>query len=116
MKFRVGVVALILGALSLTGIAPAREAYDQHRRIEQSEKKLAALKNENARLEERLTRLKDPDYVEKLAREQLGLVKPGETAYVVVAPPPPTSTVAGEPEKPRSFVAKSWTWLKQLFS
>jgi len=38
--------------------------------------------------------LQTPAYIEKLAREQLGLVRPGEIAILIVrppAPPPPPS-------------------------
>lgn len=43
----------------------------------------------NTRLEERVVLLKTDLGVEEVAREKLGLVKPGELAYAVVPPPPP---------------------------
>lgn len=36
----------------------------------------------NQSLKEERDRLKTPEYVEKLAREELGLVKPGEVPYI----------------------------------
>ena len=42
---------------------------------------LKELRAENARLREELSRLDDPEAVEKLAREKLGLVKEGEKVY-----------------------------------
>lgn len=44
--------------------------------------KLEQAKSANQELEAERERLLAPAYVEKLAREQLGLVKPGEIPYV----------------------------------
>ncbi|MDU4961244.1 MAG: septum formation initiator family protein [Sporomusaceae bacterium] len=43
---------------------------------------LEQAKNRNQQLQAEKELLLLPDYVEKLAREQLGLVKPGEVPYV----------------------------------
>lgn len=51
------------------------------------------LKFVNARLEERVALLRTDEGVEEVAREKLGLVKPGELAYAVVPPPPPQFVV-----------------------
>lgn len=57
-------------------------------------------------LEERERRLKDPEELELLAREELGLVKPGEIPFVVVTPEPdiakPTEPGSGDGDG-RSF-------------
>ena len=45
---------------------------------------LDALRDENARLRESARRLKeDPSTIESLAREELGLVRPGELLFIV---------------------------------
>jgi len=52
------------------------------------------LQKQNAVLREEMKLLQTPAYIEKLAREQLGLVRPGEIAILIVrppAPPPPPS-------------------------
>lgn len=113
-RLRTGVVAVVLGALALASLAPIRQAYTQNQRINSEEAKLQALEIENARLRERLERLNDPDYVEKLAREQLGLVKPGEISYVVVPPAPSTATAHAPPAKPRSLWQKMGDWWRGL--
>jgi cell division protein FtsB len=100
-RLRLGVLGLLVGSLALTGLAPIRQAYYQRQSIHEEEVRLQALEKRNSILESRLARLRDPAYMEKLAREQLGVVKPGETSYVVVPRPMP---VAPEP-KP---VQKSW--------
>ena len=43
---------------------------------------LAQFRQINTTLKEERDALNDPRYVEKLAREELGLVKPGETPYI----------------------------------
>jgi cell division protein FtsB len=45
---------------------------------------LADLKNENAALREKMRRLnEDPDAIEAIAREDLGLIRPGEILVVI---------------------------------
>ena len=49
-------------------------------RQEQLEAEIAALKRENIRLVQEAKRLReDPSYAEAVARQQFGLVRPGET-------------------------------------
>ena len=82
--------------------------------MRQEQIRLQELEERNAELRSRLERLNDPAYREKLAREQLGVVRPGETAYVVV-PPPPSDDSAGRPEAaPRGWAARALDWLQQL--
>ena len=50
-----------------------------------------SLQQQNAILREEMKLLHTPKYVEKIAREQLGLVKPGEMAVLIVRPPAPPS-------------------------
>jgi cell division protein FtsB len=47
--------------------------------VETLEREVGALRVETARLTADVDRLRtDPDYIEQIAREKLGLVKPGE--------------------------------------
>jgi cell division protein FtsB len=52
-----------------------RETQSTHMQLQQ-------LQQANITLNEELNALQDPKYVEKLAREELGLVKPGEIPYL----------------------------------
>ncbi|MDP8958849.1 MAG: septum formation initiator family protein [Actinomycetota bacterium] len=81
--------ALLLVALAavLTYVFPFRRIMTQQRAVELAEHKLAVLREENARLEDRAAALRTPAEVERIAREEFGLVRPGEVAYVVVSPP-----------------------------
>ena len=84
------VVALILLTLA---VAPLRALIDHRNDLARLEQQAELLAERNARLEARIERFTDPTYLEQLARECLGMVRPGETAFVMVptrgAPPSP---------------------------
>lgn len=46
------------------------------------------LKKLNAQLREEIRLLNTPEYIERVAREQLGLIRPGEIAVILVRPTP----------------------------
>ena len=102
-------VALVLGLVGAMAIQPTRQLLAQRDRIGAMSGGLNALERDNRRLEERLERLNDPDFLEQEAR-RVGLVRPGETTYVVVPPsrkelrgdnkPGARPEVAAEPDDP----------------
>ena len=53
--------------------------YQEKQHIEQQ---LQELQQKNDELEQEKAKLQDPKNIENVAREQLGLVKPGEVPYV----------------------------------
>ncbi len=106
---------LLLGALAavLTYVFPFRQIIAQQRAVAQAEESLAVLRSENDRLEAEVAALQTPTEVERMAREQFGLVMPGEVAYVVVSPPDEflerdQTQVAAEPEDPAARVLPPW--------
>jgi cell division protein FtsB len=67
-----------VGEKGLVEIVKARQDY---RRLEAS---LARVRTENGRLRERARLLReDADTVERVAREQLGLIRPGERLFIL---------------------------------
>ena len=111
------VVALIAVVVVLAGIFPFRQIIAGNREVGTAEQKLEALREENAVLEARIAALQTPQEVERLAREQFGLVMPGEIGYVVVTPPwesdlgnPPAADPAAGPEG-RSWWQHLWDFL-----
>ncbi len=60
-----------------------RLQYQHERERATVEAELTGLKERNVELREQIDLLKTPEGVEELARENLGLVKPGEQPYVV---------------------------------
>lgn len=54
--------------------------------IESLQREIAAIELRNQQLEEEILNWQSPEYVERVAREELGLVKPGETVYILAQP------------------------------
>lgn len=82
-------------------------------RLDREAARLEALKRDfqeqNAILREEIKLLATPQYIEKLAREQLGLVKPGEVAILIVQPRPHSpATPARRQQDSRSPVGRLW--------
>src|SRR6267143_1430619 len=66
-------------------------------------------------LQAEILALHTPEYVEKLAREQLGLVKPGEIAFLIVQPPADTPPGRPLPQDTRERPAPArGDWLSGL--
>ncbi len=80
------VFLLVLGLLAAMAIEPTLELIQQNERIARMKAELEAIESTNERLERRIGRLDDPDFLEQKAREQIGLVRPDETTYLVVPP------------------------------
>jgi len=92
---------LLLGAivLGVALLAPPFENYVVARqRVAVLEQQAIALESENLRLERRITDLDDPLTIELLAREQQGLVRPGEVPYVLLAPEVDAPRIRDVPE------------------
>jgi cell division protein FtsB len=79
-------VLLVLGLAGAMAIQPTRQLFAQRERIAEMSEQLRETRLANERLARYVRRLKDPDYLEQQARAQLGLVRPGETSFVVMPP------------------------------
>ncbi|MCU1346604.1 MAG: hypothetical protein JWL70_2870 [Acidimicrobiia bacterium] len=84
-----GLATLAIAAL-VVFVFPTRRWVDQRSAIAQREQTLATLQNDNAALTARIAALQNGSEVERIAREQYGFVRPGQSAYVVLTPPAPT--------------------------
>ena len=80
------VFLLVLGLLAAMAVEPTMELMQQNERIARMKAELRAIDSTNRRLERRIARLDDPDFLEQVAREQIGLVRPDETTFLVVPP------------------------------
>ena len=79
------VVATVLALVIVSG--PIQTWLAQRDLVEQREGVLEVLEEENAALSDRVRDLHDPDTIEAEAREQQGMVRPGQVPYVIVPPP-----------------------------
>jgi cell division protein FtsB len=85
-------LTIVIGVLVLS-IAPAQMYFEQKAELARVERQAAALERKNEALAARAEQLRDDAFLERLARQCLGMVKLGEIAFVVVpevgAPEPP---------------------------
>ena len=82
----VPVVLLMVAAALFSNLFPFRQMLAADRAIAAAEADLAALEAENERLAADLEALRTPEEIERLARNELGYVFPGEQGFVVVEP------------------------------
>ncbi len=75
---------MIALAVMLLMIAPLRGYLDERSQLADLRFHATQLDEQNATLQARIAQLSDVTYLELLARECLGMVKPGETAFVIV--------------------------------
>jgi len=85
----IGGGATLVGVLAVA-VFPTSTYLDQRAATDEAEQRLEVLRDQNASYEEQIERLQTPEEIERLAREQYNLVRPGEEAYAVLpAPLPP---------------------------
>lgn len=106
---------LVMGAAFLTQVVPYGQIVDSQRQVEEARAELKQLESENATLQADVEALQTDGEIERLAREKLGYVRPGETAYVVLDPPgteeeTTPSEPAPEPEE-KTWVDEIWEFL-----
>jgi len=84
-------IAVFLSAVF--AVAPMRAYLHQRAELSDLEHQTQLLQQQNTDLERRIADLNDPATLERLARECLGMVRPGEIAFVPIpkghAPTPP---------------------------
>ena len=108
------VTVLFLGVL-LGGVFPTRTWLAQRSATEGAEEQLAVLREQNDVLEERVALLHRDTEIERLAREQYNLVRPGEEAYAVL--PPPASDLPPPPAEAddRNLLERAWDGITGIF-
>lgn len=93
MSGRALVLLLLVLVVMTFAIAPLRAYLAERSQLAELLVQADELEASNAALARRIERLNDPEYLERLARECLGMVEPGETAFMTVpkvgAPHPP---------------------------
>jgi cell division protein FtsB len=107
---RGALLLLVMFALAAAAVYPLRQYVSQADRIQRLQDKQRALEAENQRLEQQRARLKDPAYVQQLAKRDFQLVEPGEEAWLVTGTPPTTRAAPAppppEPESP--WYKRAW--------
>ena len=105
---------LIVGlAGTLSGVIPFRDIIARNRQVEHNQTQLDAIRSENELISQQIAALESTAGVERLAREQFGLVYEGEVSYIVEVTPV-DSVVAdaplGMPDR-RPWFQRMWDYL-----
>ncbi|MCX6718507.1 MAG: septum formation initiator family protein [Candidatus Staskawiczbacteria bacterium] len=87
-------------------------------KINDEQKQIEDIKKSSQNLRDEIANSDNKDYLEKIAYEQLGQARPGETVYSFISPPEKTKPV----QKPQNFwdaftgwLSQSWSWIKSKF-
>ncbi|HSJ28449.1 MAG TPA: septum formation initiator family protein [Acidimicrobiia bacterium] len=94
--FLISVAVLVVAVAVTTNALPLRQIVDQQQEVAEARATLDQLNRENAILTDQVTALQTPVEIERLAREKLGYVRPGEAAYVVIEEEAPPATFPSE--------------------
>ncbi len=108
----VALLFLVVGAAFLTQVVPYRQIIDSHRQVDAARTQLSSLEAENRLLQADVDALQTDAEIERLARDKLGYIKPGETAYVVLDPPADTTL---KPAPQPAPAAPEKTWVDRLW-
>ena len=89
-RFAVAAVAVLALGLALFAGRNTIVLWQMQREIATAERDVARLGAQQKKLEELAERLRnDPAYIEKVAREEMGMVREGETVLKFPSQPPP---------------------------
>ena len=87
---RTSILVVLVASLAVYGGQSLTRVWALKKEAETLEREVVVLRSDTARLTAEVERLRtDPEYIEQIAREKLGLVKPGERVYKL----PPASGV-----------------------
>jgi cell division protein DivIC len=86
------------------------------KQIEEYNKQINEIKQKNANLKEQITQSNNDDYIEKVAREELNLQKPGESVVSFIMP---EKKIENQEQKLSNtwfgWLSQSWSWIKSRF-
>lgn len=104
------ILALLVGVAIFMALGPLQVFTAAADRVDDLREERDELEGEVEGLEERRERLEDPEEVERIARSELGLVRPGEIPFVVV----PSEDESGEAEPEPEDEAADAPWYRRL--
>jgi len=107
-RFFVVITIIILVYLIISSIKSVLELRKTGQMVGEYEQELEAVKKQNQELKERLNEVKKPEFIEREAREKLGLGKPGESIVIM-----PKITIM--PEKKKEKPLANWEKWWRLF-
>jgi cell division protein FtsL len=114
--------SVVIVAMLFLFVFPTRTWFQQRDEIAAAEKRLQVLDEQNQRLSARVNQLQTDAEVERIAREQYQLVRPGEEAFAIL--PAPGSAAEEEiasidedlePADPPPWWKRAWNTVTGIF-
>jgi len=96
------IAVVVLVAVGGLFLFPTRTYIDQRHQLAVASEQLRVLDGQNNALAQQVDKLHTDAEIERIAREQYHLVKPGEKAYAILPAPVPTTTVPTAPVRHHS--------------
>jgi cell division protein FtsB len=107
---KIALVLLVLGGAMYLFVFPARTYLAQKQGIAAEARTVAVLRAEDAKLTSESSALQDNATIEQIARQEYGLVKPGQQAFMVLPAPSRPQTTAPPPAKPAAWYSSLEFW------
>ena len=79
------ILAVVVTVLLVLAVFPLRSYLSERSQIDDLNRRITSLQQENGRLEGQIRKWHDPEFLQRVARECLGMVKPGEVSFAVVS-------------------------------
>ena len=101
-------------AIVLAGVFPFRQLIAQERLVDNTRTELETLVADNQALQAQIDAVQSPAELERIAREEYGMVRPGETSYIVELERrsiPDTVVGAEQDFDSRSLLEQFWDFL-----
>jgi cell division protein FtsB len=100
------VICLLIGSSAIGYVYQKNQIIELGRQIQKSEQRLAALRDNNAKLRKQLLTLQSSVYLEKRVKElNLGLVQPAQSQILTLLEMPPTAAPRSQPREVGSIAA-----------
>jgi cell division protein FtsB len=121
VRQRAGILAAALALAGVLALAvfPAQAYLAQRRHHDDLTTQVADLEGTNQELRDRAAQLQTDEEIERLARLQYHLVRPGEEAYVILPDDTPPATAppapAAAPEREGNWLSRAWSRVTSLF-
>lgn len=93
-RARIALIALAVVAILFVFVFPTRSYLSQRRQVNAAQHDVSVLRDQNDKLQAEALQLQTPGAIERMAREQFHMVKPGERLFVVMPPAASTTTTA----------------------
>lgn len=113
----IAVVTLAVVAVLFLAVFPTQSLLDQRRERQAMAEQVARMTKHNDALEAQARKLENDAEIERLAREQYNLVRPGEEAYAILPSAPAVRVAEPHVEGRTRAVKLPWwkRWWKKVF-